>query len=73
MNKVFEIIGKFIIVLIVLTILNFVLFTLPLMWLWNWLMPMIFGLPVITFWQAFGIIILSNLLFKSINVNNKDV
>ena len=73
MNKVFEIIGKFIIVLIALTILNFVLFTLPLMWLWNWLMPMIFGLPVITFWQSFGIIILSNLLFKSINVNNKDV
>lgn len=73
MNKVFEIIGKFIIVLIVLTISNFVLFTLPLMWLWNWLMPMIFGLPVITFWQSFGIIIISNLLFKSINVNNKDV
>ena len=73
MNKVFEIIGKFIIVLIALTILNFVLFTLPLMWLWNWLMPMIFGLPVITFWQSFGIIIISNLLFKSINVNNKDV
>ena len=23
--------------------------------LWNWLMPTIFGLPTITFWQAYGI------------------
>lgn len=30
--------------------------------LWNWLMPGLFGLPVITFLQAFGIILLSRLL-----------
>ena len=24
------------------------------MWLWNWLMPMIFGLPTLTFWHAVG-------------------
>ena len=35
------------------------------MWLWNWLMPAIFGLPVITFWQAVGLLVLSHLLFKS--------
>jgi hypothetical protein len=32
-------------------------------WLWNWLMPAIFGLGVITFWQAFGIVLLAKLLF----------
>ena len=37
----------------------------PVMWLWNWLMPAIFGLPVITFWQAFGLLVLSHILFKS--------
>jgi hypothetical protein len=34
------------------------------MWLWNWLMPAIFRLPAIGFWQAVGIIILSQILFK---------
>jgi hypothetical protein len=34
------------------------------MWLWNWLMPVIFKLPAITFWQAAGLLILSHLLFK---------
>ena len=32
-------------------------------WLWNWLMPVIFGLGVITYWQAFGLVILSKILF----------
>ena len=41
------------------------LLTLPTMWLWNWLMPVIFGLPEIGFWQAFGLLILSNILFKN--------
>ncbi|MFN8358007.1 MAG: hypothetical protein U0Y10_26330 [Spirosomataceae bacterium] len=31
--------------------------------LWNWLMPFIFGLPLLTFWQALGLLILSKLLF----------
>ena len=37
----------------------------PLMLLWNWLMPVIFGLPEITFWQAIGLNFLSTILFKS--------
>jgi len=35
------------------------------MWLWNWLMPDIFGLTKITFWQAWGLIVLAHILFKS--------
>ncbi|MFP4548993.1 MAG: hypothetical protein ACLFQM_12740 [Fidelibacterota bacterium] len=34
------------------------------MWLWNWLMPVIFGLPTITYWQAWGLVILFHILFK---------
>ena len=34
------------------------------MWLWNWLMPAIFNLPTIGFWQAVGILILAQILFK---------
>lgn len=33
------------------------------MLLWNWLMPEIFGLGLITFWQAFGLVVLGRLLF----------
>lgn len=31
--------------------------------LWNWLMPDIFGLTTITFWQAFGLTLLARLVF----------
>jgi hypothetical protein len=40
----------------------------PLWLLWNWLMPLIFGLPYITFWQAVGLNLLSSILFKT-NIN----
>jgi hypothetical protein len=36
------------------------------MLLWNWLMPLLFGLTVITYWQAFGIVILAKLIFGAI-------
>jgi hypothetical protein len=31
--------------------------------LWNWLVPMLFGLRQITFWQAIGILALCRILF----------
>jgi hypothetical protein len=33
------------------------------MYLWNWLMPPLFGWPLLTFWQALGILALSRILF----------
>lgn len=33
------------------------------MQLWNWLMPAVFDLPVVTFWQALGLLALSRILF----------
>lgn len=32
-------------------------------YLWNWLMPALFGLPSITFWQSVGLLALSWVLF----------
>jgi hypothetical protein len=43
------------------------LWALPTMWLWNWLMPFLFGVPVITFWQALGISFLCGILFGRSN------
>ena len=31
--------------------------------LWNWLMPPIFGVRQITFWQGFGLLVLCRILF----------
>ena len=39
------------------------LFSGVVMGLWNWLMPAVFGLRVITFWQALGLLVLSRILF----------
>lgn len=35
------------------------------MFLWNWLMPTIFDLPTITFWQSIGLQVLTYLLFST--------
>ncbi len=39
-----------------------ILFGFVLMWLWNWLMPDLFGLTTITYWQAVGLFILLKIL-----------
>jgi len=31
--------------------------------LWNWLMPALFGVRTITFWQAVGVLVISRILF----------
>ncbi len=36
------------------------------MLLWNWLIPSIFGLAVINFWQALGLLVLARILFGRI-------
>lgn len=45
---------------------------LPLMILWNWLMPLIFGLPTLTFWQAVGMNFLASILFGKTNTTTKN-
>ncbi len=41
------------------------IFAIPMMWLWNWLMPAVLGLGEITYWQAWGLLFLCSLMFKS--------
>jgi len=63
-RRIFAIIGMalggVIIAAVMALILGFVV-----MWLWNWLMPDIFGLPQVTFWKAWGLVVLAHILFKS--------
>ena len=53
-----------------LLILACLLFGAPVMILWNLLMPDIFGLPEIGFWQACGLNMLAAILFRS-NIKTK--
>ena len=48
---------------IVVAALFALVFGFVLKWLWNWLMPDIFGLRQISYWQAFGLLVLAKLLF----------
>ena len=63
MEKMENVLGGLAIVLGVLVVIALIL-GLPVMLLWNWLMPQIFGLPFIGFWQAVGLNILSSILFS---------
>ena len=58
MHGVGRVVKIMILVLIAATVLGFAV-----MWLWNWLMPALFGLHVITYWQALGLLVLSKILF----------
>lgn len=51
-------------------ILVAVIITVPLYFLWNWLMPTIFGLNKITLLQVLGLALLSSILFKT-NMSKK--
>jgi len=42
------------------------------MLLWNWLMPDIFGLPSVSYWQAWGLLVLFWILFKSWSFKDSD-
>jgi len=59
---IFKIIGGIFGGLIIAVIMAF-LFGFVVQYLWNWLMPSIFGLAKITYWQGFGIILLARIIF----------
>ncbi len=61
------------IMFMVLVLVGFcILLSLPIYLLWNWLMPL-FGLPQLTIWQSFGLMLLSNLLFGTYKIPTKDI
>lgn len=58
--------GKKIVKGIIFFAVVFSLATLVVMALWNWLMPEIFGLEPLSFWQSAGLLLLSKILFSGI-------
>lgn len=59
--------------MIVAAIVFLLLFGYGFMLLWNWLMPEVFGLPLLNYWQAVGILFMSKILFGSFgDLDNKN-
>jgi hypothetical protein len=56
--------GFFFLRLLAMLLVGLPLFGLAVLYLWNGLMPAIFGLRAITFWQALGLMALSWILFR---------
>jgi hypothetical protein len=63
-HKVSRIVGWVLLGIAALAALAAVL-GLAVMYLWNWLVPELFGLPALGFWEAVGLLVLCHLLFKS--------
>jgi hypothetical protein len=59
-----------ILIALVVAIVALVIFTFIFMWIWNFVMPDVFGLKQITLWQALGILILASILFGGHRVVN---
>lgn len=64
METLAKIVGVVVLVVGLVAVMAIIL-ALPTMLLWNWLMPEIFGLKTISFWQALGLLLLSGFLFKN--------
>jgi hypothetical protein len=63
---------KLIVTVVGVLCLMAIIMGLPLQLLWNWLMPRIFGLPTIGFWEAVGLNVMSGILFKNTTSTKKD-
>ncbi|MHC4591684.1 MAG: hypothetical protein ACYS8L_03195 [Planctomycetota bacterium] len=64
-------IGKWILLgIVAITCIAFVL-GLVVMALWNWIMPEVFGLPRITYWQAWGLLLLGHILFGAARAEHR--
>ena len=65
-ENIYRIVG----VILLAVVFGFII-TLPVMLVWNGIIPTIFGLPTITFWQSFGLMFLANVFFKNTASNSQ--
>lgn len=66
-----KIVGTWLTITLFVIVIGFLLVW-PLVWMWNFVMPDLFGVPTITYWQMFCLYMLIQCLFKlNVTVNNK--
>lgn len=67
MEKIFSV--MFVIAIVAIAVMFVGLIT---MFLWNWIMPYLFGLPEVSFWMAVGINLLISIIFGSIKIKSNN-
>jgi hypothetical protein len=78
MKKIFKFLSDLLGILGLLILILFgsaFLLAFPVKWLWNWVIVDIFNIKSITYWQAFGLFLITSILFKikgSTNFKSKD-
>ena len=70
MQKFLTSIGAVVVSLVIIAVAAFILGVFVML-LWNWLMPMIFGLTTISYIEGWGLAALCGLLFKSTSTTPK--
>jgi hypothetical protein len=65
------VLGAFVLIIGIVVLLGLIL-SLPVMLLWNWLLPDLFHFPTIGWLQAWGLMVLCGFLFKSHNTSVKN-
>ncbi len=65
--------GPTILMGIAFALVGFLIFVLVFRWIWNAVVPEVFGFKRITFWQAIGILVLASILFGGHRVINADM
>ena len=69
LKSLMEFVGLLVVVFLLVVLITAIL-ALPLMILWNWLMPMIFGLTKLTWLESWGLMFLCSFLFKSSDLSS---
>lgn len=64
--------GLTLLVTLIVTILIAFMYVGILMWLWNAILVVLFNISAVTYWQAFGIYIISNILFGSLKIKTEE-
>jgi len=65
--------GPTILIGIALAVVGFLIFVLVFRWIWNAVVPDVFGFKRITFWQAVGILVLASIRIGGHRVINADM
>ncbi len=70
-RKILKIVGGVIAGIAIAVALSFVIGVIVML-LWNWLMPELFGLGTINYWQGFGLVLFIKLLFSNGGSHNEN-
>lgn len=68
MKNFLAVIGAVVLGILIYALIMLV-FAFPAMWLWNAVMPALFGLPTVSYWMIYGFMLLIRIIFPDVSTN----